>query len=110
MYKTHETRKKASYNARVLEIERGTFTPIVFSTTGGMGMEAQALFKRVAERMSRKTGQRYSETIGFIRKRLRFDLLRTTIIALRGFRGKVLDAPEDIADLDINLEPAGVRY
>ena len=105
MYKSHESRKKAAYNARVLEIEHGTFTPLVFSTSGGMGEEAHAFFKRVAERMSRKTGQTYSETIGFIRKRLRFDLLKTTIIALRGYRGKPTQTPEEIEKIDLNLEP-----
>ena len=45
--------------ARVLEIERGTFTPVVFSTTGGMGIEASKLMKRIAERTERKTGQQY---------------------------------------------------
>ena len=105
MYKTHERRKKSAYNARVLEVERGTFTPVVFSTTGGMGLEAQVLFKRIAEKMSRKSGTRYSDTISFIRKRIRFDLLRTTIIALRGHRGKKIGAPDEIETLDINLEP-----
>ena len=43
MYRSHENEKKSAYNARVLEVERGTFTPVVFSTTGGMGMEANRL-------------------------------------------------------------------
>ena len=33
MYLAHETEKKRNYNARVIEIEKGTFTPLVFSTT-----------------------------------------------------------------------------
>lgn len=31
--------KKKSYNRRVLEVENATFTPLVFSTCGGMGEE-----------------------------------------------------------------------
>ena len=46
MYKSHESRKKTSYNARILEIEKATFTPVVLSTTGGMGGEAHMLLKR----------------------------------------------------------------
>ena len=64
-------------------MERGVFTPLFFSTSGGMGEDAQTLFKKVATKMANKTGQKYSETITFIRKRLRFDLLNTTVIALR---------------------------
>ena len=46
----HENSRKAANNARVLEVEKGTFTPIVFSTTGGMGREAHNLFKNIAEK------------------------------------------------------------
>ena len=31
--------KKRKYNSRVTEIEQGTFTPLVFTTTGGMADE-----------------------------------------------------------------------
>ena len=106
MYTHHEELKKKAYNARVIQVEKGVFTPFVFSTSGGMGEEAQKLTKRLAEKYALKSGQKYSETISFIRKRLRFDLLKTTIIALRGYRGKQHNTP-DISDLDINLIPEG---
>ena len=77
---------------------------MVFSTTGGMGIEASKLMKRIAERTERKTGQRYADVMGFIRKRIRFDLLKTTTIALRGERGRRVGQAKDIADLDLNLE------
>ena len=41
----------------------------------------------------------------FIRKRIRFDLLRTSVIALRGERGLKGSSAVKIADLDITLEP-----
>ena len=62
-----------------------------------------------AEQISRKTGQSYSDTIGFIRKRLRFDLLRTCLISLRGFRGKVSAKPASTDSLDLNLHPQAVN-
>ena len=34
----HEKEKKRAYNARVLEVEKCSFSPIVFSTTGIMGI------------------------------------------------------------------------
>ncbi len=73
-----------------------------------MGKEAETFFKKVADRMSRKTDQRYSESISFIRRRLRFDLLRTTIIALRGERGRSNKEVMNISELDINIEPSAV--
>ncbi len=33
----HENEKKRMYNERVTDIEQGTFTPLIFTTTGGMG-------------------------------------------------------------------------
>ena len=108
MYRCHEMEKKNDYVDRVLNVEKGTFTPLVFSTTGGMGTEATKFYKRLAEQISRKTGQSYSDTIGFIRKRLRFDLLRTCLISLRGFRGKVSAKPASTDSLDLNLHPQAV--
>ena len=37
IYRMHESEKKRLYSRRVLDIEHGTFTPLVFTTTGGMG-------------------------------------------------------------------------
>ena len=37
MYISHEIEKKRKYNSRVLNVEKAAFTPLVFSTTGGMG-------------------------------------------------------------------------
>ena len=104
MYRAHEMEKKRKYNSRVINVEKATFTPLVFSTSGGMGIEATAFYKRVAERVDNKTLQRYSDVVSFIRRRLRFDLLKTTLIALRGFRGlKANSLSSPIGDLDMNL-------
>ena len=46
----------------------------------------------------------YPKVISFVGRRVRFDLVKTTLIALRGFRGKVLQVPEKISDLDMHLE------
>ena len=72
-----------------------------------MGVEAHKLVKRLAERMEISTGQRYSDAVSFIRKRLRFELLKTTVIALRGDRGSRLRSlvANPIDELDLNLEP-----
>ncbi len=108
MYASHEREKKRSYNHRVLHVEKGSFTPLVFSTTGGMAPEAARFFKHLAQRISRRKGQAYSDVIAFIRRRLRFDLLKTCIISLRGFRGKQTVNGDDIAELDLNLRRQAV--
>ena len=70
-----------------------------------MGPEAPKLVKRLAERMEIATGQRYSDAVSFIRRRLRFQLLKTTGIALRVERGRRSIETENVEDLDLNLEP-----
>ena len=104
MYRAHKLEKKQKYNARVINIERATFTPLVFSTSGGMGPEASVFYKRVAEKIANKSSQRYSDIISFIRRRLRFDLLKTCLISLRGFRGKKSTVvASSVDDVDLNL-------
>ena len=39
IFKQHENEKKRQYAERVMEIEQGTFTPLVFMTTGGMALQ-----------------------------------------------------------------------
>ena len=61
-------RKKRCCNTRVLEVEKGSFTPLVFSTSGGMGGEAERLVKKLASKMEYHTGQRYLNAVGYIRR------------------------------------------
>ena len=78
------------------------------STSGGMGKEMDMLVRhsaaQIATKLSVKRGERYnSDTVGFVRRRIRFDLIRTCVIALRGH--KKTTAPDSIRDLDFNLRP-----
>ena len=80
----------------------GTFTPAVFSTSGGMGKEADRLLRRMAERMSIKRGENYSSVVSFLRRRFRFDLLKTCVIAMRGYKKPTTTAAKiDTLDLDL---------
>ena len=54
VYKEKEQEKKKAYNERIIQVEKGTFTPVVFSTFGGMGQEADRYHKRLAELISEK--------------------------------------------------------
>ena len=87
MYTIHESKKKTEYLPRVLQVEKATFTPAVFSTSGGIAKKADKLIRRMAERMRVKNGETYSSVVSFLRRRFRFDLLiKTCIIALRGYK------------------------
>ena len=88
VYETHEKQKKRFYNERVLQVEKGSFTPIVGSTFGGWGNEAKIYHKRIATLIALKKNEEYADVINFIRTRLRFCMLKCTLIAVRGVRGK----------------------
>ena len=60
--------------------------------------------KKLASKTEYHTGQRYSDAVGYIRKRLRFEILR--VISLRGDRGARKNIV-DINSLDLNLKPKG---
>ena len=38
-YVMNEQEKKRAYNERILQVDHGTFTPLVFSVNGSMGRE-----------------------------------------------------------------------
>ena len=77
---------KRQYDQRVREIEHATFTPLVLSTTGGMGRAATTFFKRLASMIAEKRDIPYAQTLNWIRCRLSFALLRASIMSIRGAR------------------------
>ena len=85
-YRRHEQEKKRQYDQRIREVEHSTFTPLVLSTTGGMGRAATTFYKRLAAMLSEKRDVPYSKMIGWIRCRLSFSLLRASVISIRGTR------------------------
>ena len=106
VYEQHENIKKTAYSKRVLEVEHGSFTPLIFSTAGGMGKESLVYHKRLAALIASKRGDAYNNVITFIRRRIRFSILRTTLIAVRGTRkpmSKWRTGISKIADVDMNL-------
>ena len=63
LYKQQENEKKRKYASRILEVEQGTFTPLVFSPMGGMGEECAKYHARLVELLSIKKGETYSTTV-----------------------------------------------
>ena len=81
-----ERAKKSKYNHRVMNIEHGTFTPLIFTANGCMGPECSMFHKSIADKISEKTGEAYSDVISFIRCKLSFILMRSAILCARGSR------------------------
>jgi hypothetical protein len=84
--KNHEAEKKRQYNQRIMQIEHGTFTPLVFTTTGVMAPECLMFHKALAHKISEKKGERYDDIMRFMRVRLSFLCVKATLLCLRGSR------------------------
>ena len=95
-----EMEKRRAYDERVRKIEHGSFSPLVFSTTGGMGTTATVVHKRIASLIAEKYEKPYSKTIHWIRCKLSFSLLRSSIMCLRGSRS-ALHHPANTPDMDL---------
>ena len=109
-YRRHEKEKRREYKRRIIEVEHGSFTPLVLSTTGGWGPSAQVTFKRLANLISAKYKKSYSQTMSMIRCKVAFSLIDSAVMCLRGARStfhkpiksfNLTDAP---VDLIINQE------
>ena len=99
LYRLHENEKKRSYAQRVREIEKGAFTPLVMSTTGGMAHECSTFFKRLSAMIAEKRRLPYHHVITWLRCRISFALLRQGIMGLRGSRSSKtrIMIPDDIS-------------
>ena len=102
VYELHEKQKKRKYNERVLQIEKGSFTPIVGSTSGGWGKEARRHHQRIATLIALKRNEEYADVMNYIRTRLRFSVLKSILTAVRGVRGKSREAAP-ISSVSFNL-------
>jgi len=85
-YRRHELEKRRHYEDRVNQIEHGCFTPLVFSSSGGMGPTASVFFKRLASLLSTKRNSHYGSVMSWIRCKISFSLIHSAILCLRGTR------------------------
>ena len=105
IHKENEAGKKRDYMDRVLNTEKASFTPLVFTTTGSMGPECKRLNKRLAVLIAKKRNESYSDVIRYVRNSLRFALLKATLVAVRGVRGKREGPGVLIEDISFNMIP-----
>ena len=84
-YADHENEKKGTYNDRIIQVEHATFTPLVFSTSGGESPECKKYHQHLATLISIKRRENYADTVAYICRKLRFSILRT-LVAVRGYR------------------------
>ena len=85
-FKSNERQKKTEYNARVVNVEHGSFTPIVMSSCGGFGIETTKFVNTLIEKVATKKDMPVSVVANCIRTKVSFELIRSQVACMRGSR------------------------
>ena len=88
-----------------MEVDQGSFTPLVFTVAGGIGGEGRAFYSRLATLLSLKNGIEKSKVLSWVRSKVNFALLRTMLLCLKGSRQKLVNKK-----LDIELEHTSITH
>ena len=89
-----------------MNIEHGTFTPLVFSVSGVLGKECSMFHKHVSEKIAIKYNKNYKEIITIIRCKLSFLILKSALLCIRGSRSS--NIVKDIDEFSLAYDSAGL--
>ena len=101
-FATNENEKKIKYNQGVLEIEHGSFTPLVFALTGGCSREIKTFISRLAEKLAEKRDVQTSTVVSWLRTKINFALIRSMLLCLRCSRN--LKTIEYLKSNELNID------
>ena len=82
LYRRLEKEKRRKYEQRIRVVEMGCFTPLVFSTFGGMSTICKIFFKRLASLLVDKKDVSSSVVMSWLRCRVSFSLLHSAFDCL----------------------------
>ena len=87
----HERQKKRQYSDRINQVDRGSFTPLVFATSGQCAPECGIFLKTLATQLHHKNSDiPYRLIISHLRSRISLSLMRWQITCFRGSRASYL--------------------
>ena len=86
-----------------MNIEHGSFTPLVFSVSGVLDKECSMYHKHMAEKIAKKFNESFEKVIIVIRYKLSFIILRSALLCINGSRcNYVLKDIEKVGQLFLN--------
>lgn len=98
IFKEHEDEKKRYYLQRVLYVEHGSFTLLVFGTNGGMGEECDKFLRCFVDLLAKQQGETYAVIISWLRTPLSFEILRSVHMCVTDSRTPFRKRDEDILE------------
>ena len=100
-------KRKNLYNDRIIQIEHGSFTPIVLSAMGGFGVETSVFISKLIEKLAEKKGDEPSVVANYIRTKISFELVRSQVACIRGAR-KMRKMTVDTCDMNLVTSNANI--
>ena len=100
-FSSNENEKKRHYNQRIIEVEHGSFSPLVFPPYDRNGRETERFLTELAQKLSEKKQMDYSIVIHWLRAKLSFNLLRSSVLCVRGSRTTKHDLNTDFSGAEI---------
>ena len=85
-YCKHKKEKWRNYEESVQNVEHGSFVPLVFSVTGGMGIAARIFYKCLTSLISQKNGQSYATMLVWMTCSISLTLTCLTVMCLWGLQ------------------------
>ena len=86
IFKEQENEKGRKYNQRVMDVEMGTFTPLVFGTNGGMGLDCQNFLRTLANKRLSKINEPYGSVTIQRTIQIKFELIKSNRDSVRKAR------------------------
>ena len=74
-----------------------------------MGPECAKYHKKVAQLISKKRNESYADVMNVIRTKIRFRILKITLVAVRGVRGRRQQESPTL-DISYNTVPSAAEY
>lgn len=105
LYRRFAKERKREYEERINVVDAGSFTPMIASSTGGMGPEMQMALKHLALLLAEKNGEKYADVMSLLRCRFSFAIARSALVCLRGSRSRF----QGVGDNSMELPARVVR-
>ena len=100
-FEVSEKEKKKAYNHRVIQLEHGTFSPLVFSVYGGSGRETEHVIRTLCTKIAKKRNLQYSHVINWFRTKISIELVKGAILCIRGSRDWRSKVHTDLANIEL---------
>ena len=71
----------------MLEVGRGSITPLIIGANGGIGEECQKCVKQLVELLAIKQMECYASTVSWIMTKLAIEVIRSAVLGVKGGQG-----------------------